>query len=110
MQAITGIGHRRQGDVELPRRLGKLHAFGVTAAAQCQDDRGRVLSSSRIRVALAEGRPDEAHEILGQPWEIDGLARSQCHRSFDLDLGEFQRAAEGFYEAKVALDRGRGTC
>jgi riboflavin kinase / FMN adenylyltransferase len=104
------FGHRRQGDVDLLQRLGRQHGFGVTAAAQCQDDRGRVLSSSRIRVALAEGRPHEAHEILGQPWEIDGLARLQCHRSFDLDLGDLQRPAEGFYQAKVALDRGNATC
>lgn len=65
------FGRRRRGDVEMLRALGPAAGFGVTIAPLVCDEQGD-FSSSAIREALAEGRPDDAARILGHWHRIEG--------------------------------------
>jgi riboflavin kinase/FMN adenylyltransferase len=58
------FGVRRSGDLELLERLG----FDVRTAPQVEG-----VSSSAIRAALAEGDVVQAAEMLGRPFELDGI-------------------------------------
>lgn len=65
------FGHGRLGDVEMLRALGPSHGFGVTVAPLVCDEVGDY-SSTAIRSALAEGRPEDAARILGHWHRIEG--------------------------------------
>ena len=66
------FGHEREGDLSLLREMGKsfgFDAFGVEEVLL----RGEPVSSTRIRRAIAGGQVDEAWELLGRPFSIEGL-------------------------------------
>ena len=64
-------GKGRTGDVETLRASGAALGFGVTVAELIHGAGGEV-SSTAIRAALAEGRPEEAAEMLGHWHRIEG--------------------------------------
>ena len=101
------FGHRRRGDVDLLRNLGRRCGFGVTAVPPFRDEQGRVCSSSRVRAALAEGRPDEASRLLGRPWEIDGPVERRRDGTLALALAERQRLLPGIYAVAAVAGDGR---
>jgi riboflavin kinase / FMN adenylyltransferase len=66
------FGHNRSGDVEV------LRAFCAEAAmpyevAEPVEIGGQIVSSSRIRTLVLEGRLDEARTMLGRPYRIRGV-------------------------------------
>lgn len=65
------FGRGRRGDAGMLRALGPAAGFGVTVAPLVCDDQGD-FSSSAIRRALAEGRPEDAARILGHWHRIEG--------------------------------------
>ena len=69
------FGKGRAGDVAVLAELGRAHGFGVTSAPLISDAGGGDLSSSAIRAALEEGRPEEAARILGHWHRIEGEVR-----------------------------------
>lgn len=94
------FGHRRSGDVDLLRRLGRRHGFDVTPCAAHCDESGGVYSSTNVRGALASGDTGEAARLLGEAWEIEGLAAVRDGRA-SLALGEYQHPRTGRYRARV---------
>ncbi|HXO20571.1 MAG TPA: bifunctional riboflavin kinase/FAD synthetase [Thermoanaerobaculia bacterium] len=65
------FGHGRKGNLALLREMGEglgFRAFGVEEVLY----KGERISSSRVRQALAEGRVDDAREMLGRPYAISG--------------------------------------
>ena len=60
------FGFHRLGDVGVLSRLGGLHGMRVIAVKPIRD-RGRPISSTRIRRALAAGTLAEAARLLGRP-------------------------------------------
>jgi len=65
------FGHRREGDVDLLRTIGAGRGFEVHGVAPVvQND--RVISSTAIRQALADGEVRLAREMLGRPHAIAG--------------------------------------
>jgi len=66
------FGHRREGDLALLRSLGRdfdFAAFGVEEVKY----KGEAISSTRIRRSLAEGAVEDAWDMLGRPFAIEGL-------------------------------------
>jgi riboflavin kinase / FMN adenylyltransferase len=51
--------------------MGEMEGLGVVVFPPVEDERHGKISSSRIRTALKEGRPDEAAELLGHYWTIE---------------------------------------
>ncbi|MCI0543044.1 MAG: bifunctional riboflavin kinase/FAD synthetase [Actinobacteria bacterium] len=72
---VTGadfrFGKDRTGDVTLLQQMGADHGFEVVVASLVSDDAG-VVSSSRIRALIEEGRPTEAGRALGAPFRLTG--------------------------------------
>lgn len=87
------FGRGRAGDTAALAALGRAHGFGVTVAPLVCDEQGD-FSSSAIRAALAEGRPEEAARILGHWHRIEGPVLHGDKRGRDL----------GFPTANLALD------
>ena len=72
------FGHQRKGNVELLGEMGALHDFEVdgldlVGAEGRPADAAHQVSSTAIRLALVEGRLDEANTMLGRPHEVRGV-------------------------------------
>ncbi|MEM9557904.1 MAG: bifunctional riboflavin kinase/FAD synthetase [Acidobacteriota bacterium] len=65
------FGRDRAGDVELLEAMGKELGF-VVAGVDEETWRGEVISATRIRRAVAEGRVADAMEMLGRPYSLYG--------------------------------------
>lgn len=65
------FGSERRGDLALLRRLGEELGFKAIGVPEVTYQ-GDVISSTRIRRAVAEGRTEEAMELLGRPYELSG--------------------------------------
>jgi riboflavin kinase/FMN adenylyltransferase len=87
------FGKGRAGDAALLRKLGETHGFGVSIADLVAGPDGE-FSSTAIRAALAEGRPEAAADMLGHWHRIDGVV---AH-------GEKRGRRLGFPTANLALD------
>jgi riboflavin kinase/FMN adenylyltransferase len=86
------FGMRRGGNVEMLRAEGAKKGFGVTVLDPVTRE-GEIYSSTRIREALRAGWASEAAELLGHPWEIEGV----------VDVGDRRGRTIGFPTANVAL-------
>lgn len=87
------FGHGRGGDAALLARMGRELGFGVTIADLVQGDHGEV-SSTSIRQALSDGRPEDAARMLGHWHRIEGPVLRGDQRGRDL----------GYPTANIALD------
>lgn len=65
------FGKARAGDFSLLQAAGAEHGFGVESMQSVVVDGARV-SSSGVRLALAEGDMAKAARLLGRPYMIDG--------------------------------------
>ncbi len=101
------FGKGRAGDVELLARMGPALGFGVTVAPLVSDDVGDV-SSTAIRTALSEGRPEAAARMLGHWHRIEGRVQHGDKRGRELGfptanvaLGDLHRPRYGVYAVLV---------
>lgn len=71
---VTGFdfhfGKGREGNPEFLTRSGERHGFGVTLVDAFRDENAQVVSSSRVREALAEGSVGEAAALLGYRYAV----------------------------------------
>jgi riboflavin kinase/FMN adenylyltransferase len=71
-------GRNRGGDIASLCYMGEMEGYGVSVVDPVRFEstdwapRGDVLSSSRVRALLREGRPDAAASLLGRWWTVDG--------------------------------------
>ena len=87
------FGAKRAGDAAALKAQGREHGFGVTIAPMVELPGGEV-SSTRIREALSDGRPEEAARMLGHLHRIEG----------EVIHGEKRGRTLGFPTANMALD------
>ena len=66
------FGHRARGDAAMLQEMGEKLGFSVVTLDLVGDDTGGVVSSSHIRELIAEGRLDDAEQLLGRPFEVRG--------------------------------------
>ena len=65
------FGHCRRGDLCLLQRLGNHYCFDADAIAPVEQG-GHIISSTRIRHLLSQGRLDDAARLLGRRYAISG--------------------------------------
>ncbi len=65
------FGQNAAGNCDTLSALTRAYGIGLLILPP-QKENGVVISSSRIRALLAEGRPDEAASLLGRPYTISG--------------------------------------
>ncbi len=110
-----GFGRDRGGDAQL---LGSWCdeaglAFEIATPTEIG---GRIVSSSRIRAALAEGNVAEAAELLGRPHRLRGVVIRGAGRgaglgfpTANLDRIDVQVPLDGVYAARALLDDEAGS-
>ncbi|MCB1007439.1 MAG: bifunctional riboflavin kinase/FAD synthetase [Acidobacteria bacterium] len=67
-----GFGSGRGGDLDLLRRLGEELGFAAHGVEEVATRDG-VVSSTRIRKAVEEGRVEDAAQLLGRPFSLEGV-------------------------------------
>lgn len=114
---VTGtdftFGKGRSGDVATLKTLGERYGFSAETVAPVGDGQA-VVSSSRIRDALREGRPREAAALMTRPFAIEGvvehgakLGRQLGYPTANVAMGGYLRPAYGIYAVTGRLPDGR---
>lgn len=88
------FGKGRAGDATLLAYMGEMEGFEVTVFALKAGDDEHKISSTRIREALKEGRPEEAARLLGHWWTVEGHVR----------VGDGRGRGIGFPTANLGLE------
>jgi riboflavin kinase/FMN adenylyltransferase len=100
------FGKGRGGNVALLQEMGAEFGFDVLGINLVADEQGAdVVSSTRIRELLADGKVEEAAALLGRPHEVRGVVREGDKRGRVLGfptanlavLAEVLLPAEGIY-------------
>jgi riboflavin kinase / FMN adenylyltransferase len=65
------MGHNREGNIPALYQLGKDLGYQLHVVDPVNYS-GKIVSSSQIRALLAEGRAQEASELLGRPYQLSG--------------------------------------
>jgi riboflavin kinase/FMN adenylyltransferase len=68
------FGHKHAGDVKLLRELGRKHDYRVEILEPVVMA-GEIVSSTAVRVAVAEGDMETAARLLGRPYALSGEIR-----------------------------------
>lgn len=102
------FGKNRTGDFSLLREQGMKHGFGVEDMNTVCHDNCRI-SSTRIRMLLAEGRLDSASAMLGRPYTIcgrvvhgDKRGRSIGFPTMNVNLHRVVSPLHGVFAVRVA--------
>lgn len=108
------FGKDRSGDPDALRRYGEACGFSVSIVGRLGDEEAEKFSSSAVRRALAEGRPDRAAAMLGRPFAIEGvvqegrkLGRTLGFPTLNVPLGDYVRPRLGVYATRTRLADGR---
>jgi riboflavin kinase/FMN adenylyltransferase len=106
------FGHKRDGNVDLLKRLGKELGFTVHGLASVSLD-GKVVSSTRIREAVRHGDLDAASQMLGRTHTLAGkvvrgdqLGRKLGFPTANIDIAGLAVPPAGVYAVR-ALVQGR---
>jgi riboflavin kinase / FMN adenylyltransferase len=80
------FGHRRRGNVDLLRAMGRTHGFEVHGVELVASGSAGVqaVSSTAIRRALADGDLEAANRMLGRPHEVRGTVAHGDRRGREL--------------------------
>lgn len=114
---VTGedftFGKGRGGNIQVLRDLGALLGLRSEAVGPVTTD-DAVISSSRIRQCLTEGRPDEAERLMTRPFAVQGVVqhgdkngRLLGFPTANLDMGSYLRPKYGVYAVTGHLPDGR---
>lgn len=105
------FGHKQAGDVNKLRELGGRLGFETEVIAPVVVD-GTVVSSTAVRVALSEGRVEDARKLLGRPYALAGEIRTGTGMGSKLVVPTLNLATDqellpkrGVYATEVLLDR-----
>lgn len=70
------FGRKGRGNAELLREDGRRYGYDVLIEPPATLADGTAISSTLVRQKLAEGRPEEAAELLARPYELTGTVVS----------------------------------
>lgn len=115
--AVTGgdftFGEKRAGDVHTLAELGRQFGYGAGIAAPVRDA-GEIISSTRIRQALADGEIAAATRMLTRPFAIrapvihgDKRGRTIGVPTTNQELGGYARPKYGVYAVQVRVAGGQ---
>lgn len=109
------FGKGRSGHGALLQQMAADRGFAVTLVAPVSAEGGAVYSSTAVRHALSEGRPEEAARILGRWWEIEGRVEHGDARgrkigfpTANIEIADYLQPASGVYAVFVRMDNGAG--
>ncbi len=107
------FGRGRTGDPDAMRRYGEEFGFSVSVATAVENTAGKI-SSTTVREALRQGRPEAAAAVLGRPFAIEGvvqkgrqLGRQLGFPTANVPLGDYVAPRFGVYATRTRLADGR---
>jgi riboflavin kinase/FMN adenylyltransferase len=110
----NSFGKNRTGTPQTMRQYGAELGFGVSVADPVADTAGEKMSSTEVRDALRDGRPDLAAEVLGRPFAIEGpvqrgrqLGRKLGFPTANVGLTDYVVPKFGVYATRTRLPDGR---
>lgn len=114
---VTGedftFGKGRGGNIQVLHDLGALLGLRSEAVGPVSAEHA-VISSSRIRQCLIEGRPDEAERLMTRPFAVQGVVqhgdkngRLLGYPTANVDMGSYLRPMYGVYAVTGQLADGR---
>jgi riboflavin kinase / FMN adenylyltransferase len=96
------FGKGRSGNAEMLAEMGRDMGFGVTIAPLVTDDMGEY-SSTNIRNALSDGKPEDAARMLGHWHRIDGKVVGGDQRGRDLGYPTANLGIDGLHPPKFGV-------
>jgi riboflavin kinase / FMN adenylyltransferase len=75
-----GFGRGRSGDVAMLKQLGAQSGFGVDVVPPVRHPTAGIVSSSRIRTAVAHGDLPLVRQLLGRPFALSAVVIHGAHR------------------------------
>lgn len=96
------FGKGRKGTADSLQGFGAEMGFGVTIAELLQDE-DLIVSSTSIRTALAEGRPEDAARMLGHWHRIDGPVEHGEKRGRTLGYPTANMSIAGLHPPKFGV-------
>jgi riboflavin kinase/FMN adenylyltransferase len=96
------FGKGRAGNAETLVELGRKYGFGVTIADLIRDGE-EVYSSTAIRTALSEGRPQDAARMLGHLHRIEGQVINGDQRGRELGYPTANLSLDGLHRPKYGV-------
>jgi riboflavin kinase/FMN adenylyltransferase len=96
------FGKGRAGSVETLKAFGQDMGFGVTIAELVASD-GAQVSSTNIRTALSEGRPEDAAAMLGHLHRISSQVVRGDQRGRDLGYPTANMLIDGLHQPKYGV-------
>ncbi|THD59527.1 bifunctional riboflavin kinase/FAD synthetase [Phenylobacterium sp.] len=110
----NSFGKDRTGSPGTMKAYGAELGFGVSVAEPVEDLDGEKFSSTGVREALRDGRPEEARRILGRPFAIEGavqrgrqLGRKLGFPTANVALADYVVPRFGVYATRTRLPDGR---
>ena len=110
----NSFGKDRTGSPDTMRDYGREMGFGVSVAEPVADGEGEKFSSTAVREALREGRPEVAAAILGRPFAVEGpvqrgrqLGRKLGFPTANVDMADYVSPRFGVYATRTRLSDGR---
>lgn len=106
------FGHKRAGNVDLLRELGRELRFTVHGLAAVALD-GKTVSSTRIRECIREGHLDDASQMLGRAYSVAGkvtegdrIGRTLGAPTANVEITGLSLPPNGVYAARVNVAKG----
>ncbi len=96
------FGKDRAGDTDLLQKLGPELGFGVTVA-DLIETKGIAVSSTKIREALSDGRPEDAATMLGHLHRIEGEVIRGDQRGRELGYPTANMSIDGLHPPKFGV-------
>jgi riboflavin kinase/FMN adenylyltransferase len=101
------FGNKREGDIHILTRSGKIYGFTLDCTATCKIEDRRI-SSSWVREALAAGDMTLAEKLLGRPYAINGRivhgekrGRELGYPTININLHRSKSPVSGIFAARV---------
>ncbi len=108
------FGAGRTGSPQTMRTYGDELGFEVSVAPAFTSATGAKVSSSEVRAALRDGRPEAAAAVLGRPFAIEGVVRRgrQLGRTLgfptaNVALDDYVQPRLGIYATRTRMSDGR---
>lgn len=106
-QIIVGedfqFGKGRTGNLDLLRQRGQELGVKVTTFDLVGEGATSKISSTRIREALREGKPDIAAGLLGHAWTVEGRVESGDQRGRTIGFPTANVSLEGYLEPALGV-------